>query len=272
MRKMNVSNRQLIVRAALTAAISVLPLVVTAAKPAALPKQANAAAAQQASLSSLQTRAENEIDRRVNMLTNLANRLQTTDKLSAGNKTALVQAIQTEISNLTTLKAKIAADTDFATLKNDVQSIPAEYGTFKLIVPKVWLIAASDSILNAVDRLTKLSTALQARITQAQQAGQDVTALNSQLTDINTKINTAKTTVNTVETTVFGLTADGVKANPSALSGYRDQLQSAVQQLQAARNEAATLITQLKALETSSTSSSNSSSTAPSSTTPPATP
>src|SRR5579872_6107659 len=80
----------------------------------------------------LKTRADNEITRRITALNDLITRINGFTRLTADQKSSFVTQIQTEINTLTSLKTKIDADTDTATLKTDVQSIVAEYRVFAL--------------------------------------------------------------------------------------------------------------------------------------------
>ena len=61
--------------------------------------------------------------------------------------------IQTQITALNALKAKIDADTDAAILKTDIQSIAQAYRIFMLIIPQGNIAAAADrqaTIINAL--------------------------------------------------------------------------------------------------------------------------
>src|SRR5260221_6677463 len=109
---------------------------IDATPPATTRGAAKALAAQEDKMARLKTRAENEIDRRVAGLTKLIDRINGIQRLSADQKTTLVSQLQAEISALNSLKAKIASDTDIATLRTDVQSIVKSYRIYALFIPK----------------------------------------------------------------------------------------------------------------------------------------
>ena len=74
-------------------------------------------------------------------------------KVSANEKTAIANEVQTEISNLTALNTKIQADTDLTTLKTDIQSITEDYRIFMLVIPQGRIEVAADKDPNGRFRL-----------------------------------------------------------------------------------------------------------------------
>ncbi len=204
--------------------------------------------------------ADQEIDRRITMLSDLATQVQAMVKLSATEKASIAASITNEIANLTTLKAKIDADTDITTLKADVKSITASYRVFALVIPQGRLQVAADKIGAAATSLSTLAGKLQTRITSAQTSGKDVAALATALTDMNAKLADANVQANAAVSHTVSLTPDNgdktkLAANNAALKQARADIKIGLQDLQAARKDAGTIVTGLKGLNASSTTS-----------------
>jgi hypothetical protein len=207
------------------------------------------------------SRADQEINRRIESLTNLKARINSAKRLSADQKTSLSLTLDAQISTLTSLKAKIDADTDIDTLKTDIKSIAGSYRIFLLILPQGRIAAMADGILTLSDSMTALGTKLQTRITAAQNAGKDVSSLQAALTDFNAKIADAKVQAEGAVSDSASLTPDNgdpakLAANNQALQNARMKLKAGAQDLRVARQDAKTIIMGLKAfhLETSTSS------------------
>jgi hypothetical protein len=207
-------------------------------------------------------KADTEIARRITALNDLLSRVQQMTKVSSDFKTSINTAIQTQISGLNTLKTKIDADTDATTLKTDIQSITASYRIFALVLPQVRIAAAADREATIDNMISQIGVKLQARLQAAQAQGADVTALVSALTDMATKLADAQTQAQSAISTTATLVPDNgdqtkMAANTTALKGARANLQTAQQDLVAARKDVTTVLNGLKTLKvnTSATAS-----------------
>jgi hypothetical protein len=210
------------------------------------------------------SRADQEIDRRVTMLNDLNTQVQAMVKVSAAEKTAISDEVSSEVSNLTSLKTKIDADTDIATLKTDIQSITASYRIFMLVIPQGRIEVAADKIATAASSLGALAGKLQTRITSAQASGSDVTSLSASLTDMNAKLADANVQATAAVSHVSSLTPDNgdktkMAANNAALKLARADIKVGLQDLQDARKDAGTIVTGLKNLNASTTTSASTS-------------
>lgn len=185
-----------------------------------------AAARQDALISRLKTRADNEITRRVSALTKLQDRINSIKRLTSDQKTSLTSQVQDQITALDTLKAKINADTDIATLRTDVQSIVKSYRIFALYIPKMYIIAHADRLLDIIDVLTGIEGKLQAR-----------GGSQSLLSDMTAKLADAKTQATNAIDAVLPLTPDGYPANKTTLSSARTMLVTARKDIQAAHKD-----------------------------------
>ena len=207
-------------------------------------------------IENLKSRADHEIDRRLASLNLVLTRISTFKHITDSDKASLTSSVKTEISNLTTLKTKIAADADLVTLRTDVKSIVDSYRVFLLFIPKIHLLAASDRILTINDEITSLSTKLEQKIQSAKTGGKDVAILEDYLADMKAKTEDAKNLATKVQTTVSLLAPNGYPGNRSTLLAGRDMLKTAHTDLIEADHDAQKIIQGLKSLTTKSSTSS----------------
>lgn len=206
------------------------------------------AANQAAHLTNLKTRGATEIDRRLASLNTALAALQTSTKITSTDKTALASQIQDEVTALTSLKAKLAANTVLAEARADVASIATDYRVYALMLPKTRLVAAADRQTMAVTQLTDLSNKLETRLTAAKSNGKNVAALQTSLIQLKTQLATATTGSSGVVAKVLALQPSDVNANRTVLAGYRQALVTAQAELKAARTTAKTIVDGLAAL------------------------
>src|SRR3989344_1424964 len=222
---------------------------------------ANVDAALQARITKAKDRANQEIQRRTDMLNELNTRVQAMVHVSADEKMAVSTLVTTQISALADLKAKIDGETDIAELKVDIQSIAQSYRIFMLVMPRARIDVAADKVNTAVTALTALSAKLQTRISGA--TGTSTTA-TAALTDMNAKTADAKVQADAAVALVAGLQPDnGDKtvqtANNAALKDARAKIQAALKDLQAAKQDAHTVVKWLHEVGASANASASSS-------------
>lgn len=205
---------------------------------------------QTARITKLRERALKEIDRRVASLNRLTVRVNNFKKLPDAQKTTYTTKIQTEITSLTTLRAKIVADTDIETLKVDTQSVVTAYRIYAVFIPQIHMLAASDAMLESVEKMTDLAAKLESRITTAKAAGNTTTALETALASMKTKIVNATEHATAVVTTVSALTPEGYPGNKTQLEVARKELREGRESLRGARENARTIMQGLKTLKT----------------------
>jgi len=209
-------------------------------------------------------RGDTEITRRTAALTDLNTRIQAMQKVTDAFKAGISASITNEINTLASLKAKIDADADLATLKTDIQSITSSYRVFALVLPQGRIAAAADREVTIVSMMSTLGSKLQARIQAAQQGGADVTAMSAALTDMAAKLQDAQTQAEASVTASASLTphnGDSTKmaANNAALKTARTDLKTAQTDLVAARKDINTIVTALGKVKATTTASSTTS-------------
>lgn len=200
-------------------------------------------------ITKLKAKAGKEIDRRITTLNNLLAKLGVAKKLSDSDKTTLTNSVQADVNNLTSLKAKIDADSDLSTLRIDVQAIVKDYRVYALLVPQVALIVASDRVDTAIETLNTVYAKLNTRIQTDVSQGKDAATLQASLTDMQEKIKDAQKQAQAVHDSILPLTPDGYPGNKTILQTGRADLKLAVTDLKAARDDAKSIIKALKDLE-----------------------
>lgn len=246
MRKFLISNFQFLIISFLIAT----PVYAQAISPApTTPAQGRQSVRAADRMADLKVRADVEITRRITSLNNLITRINNIKKLSADSKSALSSEVQTQITNLTNLKNKIDADTDMATLKQDVKSIIDSYRIYALFIPRTHIVVGADLILQVVDKFADVQARLQAKISQAQSSGKDVSTLQAALADIQTKVADAKLQANSAINLVTPLQPS---PNPQdykpTLQQARTMLQSARKDLRDARQDVTIIIQGLRSM------------------------
>ncbi len=210
-------------------------------------------------------RGDQEVVRRMNALTNLNDRINAMIRISGDEKMRLSASIKEHLDDMAELQAKIKADAEAnatTSLKADVQSITASYRIFALIMPQANIRAAADRALDITAAMKTLGTKLQTRISEAQSAGKDVSAMTTAYADFTAKIADAEVQANAAISGTASLTPDNgdkakMEANLKALKDARAKIQAAQQDLVAARKDAGTITRVLATLNVGATTTVN---------------
>jgi len=139
-------------------------------------------------LDTLKQACEAAIDRRHTSLGDLQGKVSSSTYLTGGDKATLLGEIGAENDGLATLRVKIAADTDRATLVADCKSIVEHYRVYLLMIPKAHLMIASDAASVIGQKLTDLATKLQADIDRAKSAGKETADAQRDLDNLKAAI------------------------------------------------------------------------------------
>ncbi len=206
-------------------------------------------------------KGDQEIDRRVASLNALLIRVGQMNKINEQLKATITTNIQNEISGFATLKAKIDADTDLATLKADIKSVTDSYRIYILVIPQSRLTAAADRMATVINMMASVGAKLQARINTAKTAGSDTAALEVALTDLGAKLTSAQTHAQAAVSGIAGLAPDqGDKTvmakNDAAIKASQGEIKAGTQDLVDARKDIATIVGGLGKLKANASASS----------------
>lgn len=156
-------------------------------------------------LARIKKRADTEIDRRINSLNKLLARIQSDNKLSADEKSNISADINSNIAGLTSLKAKIDADTDAATAKSDAKQIFINFRIFANFEPKTRLLISIDNLQVVANRISSFTPKIQDLINNLKSQGKDVASLQASLDDINKTLITINGQLSIDKATVLGV-------------------------------------------------------------------
>lgn len=191
---------QLIVATAALTAVMAVPL-------AAQAQEAETDTTSRQSIEQIKERAQAAIDRRLDTLDRLTDRIDSAQHMSDSHKATLTGDYRAAANGLTGLGVEIAAATTAEELRVLVPLIATDYRVYLVIVPKSLEVAASDRIGVAVDRLTNAADRLEDAIDRAEDAGIDATQAGRWLISARDEIAEAKRTGVPVADDVIGLDA-----------------------------------------------------------------
>jgi len=203
---------------------------------------------EQTKLTTIISKGNQEIERRITALNEASKVVAQTEKLSAGDKQALTYEINSTVAGLTALKGKLAVDTTLIDARTDARSILTQYRVYALVLPKARLVKVADGQIALEAKFSDLSTKFLQRFSELKAAGQDISTLEVTLSNMNIKVENASAISAAIQTKVIALQPSDYNTDHTILSGDRDQLKTAHDDLTAARADAKTISDGIKAL------------------------
>lgn len=186
----------------------------------------------------LHTRCDSEVNERIDSLNAILGKIAALKKVTDAQKAQFTSSVQSDITNLTTLKAKCDADTDLATLQADTLSIFTSYRIYAVFIPQLHLLAAIDRMSVTADILSQFATKLQARV----QSVGNPNSLTTLVSDMQAKISDAQSLYSQTISQITSLTPQTYDANKTAgkdiLFNARTSLKTAFQDLRNAYADA----------------------------------
>lgn len=211
-------------------------------------KAAAQAADQQARLQKIISRGNTEINRRLTTLKTLDSKISAATKLTTADAALLSSTVNSDTTALTALETKLDNETTVTAAIADAQSIFSDYRVYALVVPQVHLVKTADDQQVTEAKIASFGTKLSTRITAAQTAGKNVTALLASLSDLSSKVAAAQAISSSMEAAVIPLVPSDYNSNHSLLSGDRSQLQTAQSDIRAAVADARSIVSGLRSL------------------------
>jgi|SRR5579885_145947 len=169
---------------------------------------------QQNELQRIIKRSDSLITTRLIRLTTLTTRVQNDSRLSASEKSSLSADIQTDVSGLTALKAKIDVDTDVTIARVDEKQIITGYYIYAMFEPKVRLLIVLNNLQTVTANLQALVPQIQNLINTLQSQGKNVSQLQSLLNDVSSQLQIISTTLTNDTNTIQNVSV--TTQNPSA--------------------------------------------------------
>jgi hypothetical protein len=147
--------------------------------------------------------------------------------LSSGDRSTILGTLNGDLGAMQSLQAKIAADTDLATAKTDVQSIFTGYRVYAVAIPQSLYAASADALTDsAIPALLTAQGALQAALAGPDKS-KDTAAIDAQMADLAAQITTAQNESAGVSAAALAVTPSGFNANHSVLAGTRTSIKNA---------------------------------------------
>lgn len=161
---------------------------------------------QQNDLTQVKKRVDAEINRRIGGLNKLLQRIQNDQKLSADEKANLSGDVQSDINGLTSLKAKVDADTDITTIRSDAKQVVTNFKVNQIAIPKTRLLITIDNLQSVVTKISGFTPKIQDLINNLKSQGKDVTKLQALLDDVNSRLTSINAQLASDKTSVLGVT------------------------------------------------------------------
>ena len=204
-------------------------------------------------LSSIIAKGDKAVTNRINSLNKISAKVTKMKYLTADQKTTMTATITTDITDMNTAKAKLDADTDLATAKQDYASIFKDNRIGMVVVPQIAFVSSADNLLGSITAIQNSLTSIQARITKAQTAGKDVTALQASYTDAQAKIADGNTQATAIVTTAATLSVDHgdatiIAANKAADASIKTSKGTLTSDIKAVKADITSMKKALKAL------------------------
>ncbi len=198
-----------------------------------------------ARLDTVKSTANARIQGRLETLHALALAVSDSKYLTADEKSALDQQINADLSGLTALSSKMAAETTAAAVRVDEVAMVDGYRVYLLMAPQTRLTEALAAESDAAATLEKAYTALSDLA--AKQSGGATATQKSELADLQSEANAAQSTIaNQVTTELAIQPSPNETAIHGALEPVKDAVKSARQDLVKARDDAKQLRASLK--------------------------
>lgn len=162
---------------------------------------------QEKRLDKIKEHAKRLIENRISSLNNLLQRINNNSKLSTEEKTLLSSQVQAEIDALNLLKAKIEADTDIETARQNTRKIITDHYIYRVFIPKIQLLITIDNLQALSVKLSETTVKIQELIDRIGDEGKDTTLLQSLLDDANSQLSSINTTLTNAKAKVMAINA-----------------------------------------------------------------
>lgn len=201
-----------------------------------------------ARLGQLVQKGGQEIDRRLQSLERLSDKINAAVNLSAADKASLTAEIASVRDKLTMLRAQLSGIQNIRDAQVVIKSIKEEYNTYALVMPKIHIVKLAEDIMGTDDKLLDLAGKLEARIASAKDAGKDVSALEAQLTSILSYVGSAQKIAEEVKERSIAIALTDSRESRTTLLNLYQQLKSAREDNKAAFADARSIVQSLKTL------------------------
>ena len=197
-------------------------------------------------LASIQAAAQTQTSKREASLHTVIGKITAAKGISSADRSTVLATLNTDLSAMSSLETKIAADTTVASAAADFKTIDTTYRVYAVAIRQAHLASATDRLTSmAIPRLTaahaKLAAALAGR-----DAAKSTPALQADLTDMAAQITSAGNALSGVSAQALAVTPAEFNANKAVLTPIRASVKAAAADLKKALTDAKTIRAALK--------------------------
>ena len=165
--------------------------------------------------------------------------------LTDGDRSTVLGRLNTDLTAMSTVEAKIAADTTVKSALSDYRSIFTDYRVYAVVLPQSYEAAAGDGLTDtAIPKLQSAHDKLAANLAANPSKWTD--AMKAQLTDMQAKLSDAGTRANGLAARALAVTPAAYNADKTLIANIRTDLKAALADTKAASADAHSLVAALK--------------------------
>ncbi len=184
-------------------------------------------------LAQIQAAAATMTSDRVTSLNTAIGKVNANKSLTPSDRTTILGRLNTDLSAMGSLEAKIAADTTVPTALADYRSIFTTYRVYAVVIPQSFEAAAGDGLTDtAIPKLQSAHDKLAADLAANPSKWTD--AMKAQLSDMQAKIDDASSHANGLAAHALAVTPAAYNADKTVITSIRAQLTTALTDTKAA--------------------------------------
>ncbi len=192
----------------------------------------------------LAQRATSEIDRQISSLQSLTPKVDTLTHLTPAERATVSTQVQTEITNLQTLKSRISGNTEEANVKANIKSILDSHKNFSFYMPQVRLLIAAEAMDALSNRMLEVSKKIEVRLESLDT--KDSAAITPLLENMKAKLNNAKAQSNAITAAVSPLQSTNFPANKATLQSAQTKLKTGMGDIRSALQDLKEILKMLR--------------------------
>lgn len=192
----------------------------------------------------LAQRAISEIDRQIAVLQALSSKVDSLTHLTPTERSTISTQIQTEITNLQTLKARISGNSEETNVRTNIKSILDSHKKFSFFMPQVRLLMAAESMDAIANRMLEAAQKIETRLETLDST--DTAKITALLGNMKAKLNNAKAQSNAITAAVSPLESTNFPANKATLQSAQSKLKTGMTDIRSALKDLKEILQMLK--------------------------
>ncbi|MBP7832535.1 MAG: hypothetical protein KA035_02070 [Candidatus Levybacteria bacterium] len=204
----------------------------------------NSANARTTATGNLAQRTISEIDRQITILQELASKVDSLTHLTPTERSTLSTQIQTEITNLQTLKTRISGNSEETNVKTNIKSVLDSHKKFSFFMPQIRLLIAAESMDAIANRMLAAAQKIETRLDSME--SENTAEITTLLENMKAKLNNAKAQSNAIIAAVSPLESTNFPANKTTLQSAQAKLKSGMADIRSALKDLKEILQMLK--------------------------